>query len=692
MNMAVATLHCVSKTTTLEGDLVPFYVNHSWFSWRIKMKKTKRIVVFLGAALTVLPLSSTATTTWNGAVDSDWNTAGNWSDLVPGDPGNVDNNARIEGGTVSLTAAPAFAMGAVDFRINTGGNVNTVTWNPGAADVTSIDVMIVGANNNGSVAFNHDSGRINLGTTSTDQFRVGGTGNVSYTMGGTATVGVNEAFMVGGSGNGTTLGHLIMNGNSQLLDTVNDNGEARVGVNSGAAGQISMNDNSFIDTRGNFRLGDASGSVGTILMTGSSAFDNRNELRVGFSGEGHLVMQDNTVLRFGVGSQNDLSVGSEVGSSGTVTLSGSAALRGAGNNQDDISIGDLGSGVLIMNDSSSINTSVRDLYVADNAAASTGVVTLNGSSSIAARSNVQVGRNGAGTLTLNDNASLNAGNLLRMAAGNAASSFVTVNGAGASVSVLNNLEVASANGNGGTALFDQNAGTVFVQNSLTIGTGNVGAGNAGTYNLDGGTLHVNNIAVDSATGVFNWGAGTLTVRQVQQNASGDGSIINYAGDLTTGVGSTLLLNDLYESSGIRFDKLAVSGVLDLSSGTDIFDFWGDVQRLRGRGGVTTGELQLISATSILGEFDTILGPGPDAGTFFRTWGPGEIAQGTSAEALQLNHGYLDYRAGDGVYFVYKVNGQVPEPQTGMLVIFAVLFLRGLSKRSWLVMLRHKLNG
>ncbi|MFT7515606.1 MAG: hypothetical protein ACI9QL_004840, partial [Candidatus Omnitrophota bacterium] len=80
MNMAVAALHCVSKTTTLEGDLVPFYVNHSWFSWRIKMKKTKRIVVFLGAALTVLPLSSTATTTWNGAVDSDWNTAGNWSD------------------------------------------------------------------------------------------------------------------------------------------------------------------------------------------------------------------------------------------------------------------------------------------------------------------------------------------------------------------------------------------------------------------------------------------------------------------------------------------------------------------------------------------------------------------------------------------------------------------------------------
>jgi hypothetical protein len=45
-----------------------------------------------------------------------------------------------------------------------------------------------------------------------------------------------------------------------------------------------------------------------------------------------------------------------------------------------------------------------------------------------------------------------------------------------------------------------------------------------------------------------------------------------------------------------------------------------------------------------------------------------------------------------VYFVYKVNGQVPEPQTGMLVIFAVLFLRGLSKRSWLVMLRQKLNG
>ncbi|MFP6905754.1 MAG: hypothetical protein VCG02_11085, partial [Verrucomicrobiota bacterium] len=256
-----------------------------------------------------------------------------------------------------------------------------------------------------------------------------------------------------------------------------------------------------------------------------------------------------------------------------------------------------------------------------------------------------------------------------------------MNGAGSGVSANGNIEVASANVNAGsTALFDQNNGTVYVNGSLSISR--AAAGSEGTYNLDGGTLKANNITVNTA-GVFNWGAGTLTVRQVNENASGSGSTINFTGQLETGAGSnaasTLQLGDLYIDGSTRSDKLAVSGALLLTSTADILDFWDNIQHLRGNGAtITTGEIQLISAASVVGTFDNVIAPGAD-GTFFRTWSEAERATLgiTSANDLTRNRGAVIYRA-DGVYFAYNVSGQIPEPATGMFLLFGTLMLRGIS--------------
>lgn len=654
-----------------------------------KIKKAEHFIWVLAMALMLVPMLARATTTWTGSSGTDWNTAGNWSAGVPGD---IDDVALFNaGGTIDVTAEPT-GMLELDFRINTGSaNANVVNWNPGAAAITSFTVLHAGSTgSNGSTTFNHQSGTIDMASAAgTYQFRVGNNNAATYNMSGDAIVEYIEGISIGQSANGN--GNLIMNGSSELVDSQNggSSGLFLIG-NSGsnAKGILTMNDNASAFHRANVRVGANNGAVGTINMNNSARLDIRTNLQLGHSGEGHLVMGDASILRVGVGANSDVRVGQNASGRGTVTMSGNALIAGSGAS-DDVHIGYNGDGTLIMSGLSAI-AGVREFSTSHNAAGSDSTVTMSGNSVITARTYVNIGRSGTSTLTLNDNASITNSenspfNLAAQSTGNAT---LVMNGSGTYVHANQDLNVAFSNGAASTALFDQNAGQVFVNNVLRVGNGVVG--NAGTYNLDGGTLRSNSIIVDGTTGVFNWGA-TLTVREVSQNASGNGSIIGFTGDLASSTGATLELNDLYESGGIIFDKLAVSGALDLSAGGDIFQFWNDMQRLRGRGGINTGELQLISATSVSGQFDNIVGPGPDGGSFFRTWGPGEIAQGTAADALQLNRGYLDYRV-DGVFFVYKVSGQVPEPETGMLVVVAVLFLRGLSRRSWLVMLRQKLRS
>jgi hypothetical protein len=609
----------------------------------------------------------------------DWNTAGNWSGGVPG---TGDTAAELDnGGTLNVTATPTVNDGTVGFEINnSGANANTVNWNPGAASTALFKQLRVGdTSTGGSAVFNHISGRINIGTGHGEAFRVGNQGSGTYIMSGNSIVGINNAFRVGS--NNQSDGTLIMNDNSQILDTVNNNGEPRVGGDSAnAKGTLIMNSNSFIDTRGNFRLGNNNTGTGTLIMSGTSHLLNRNEFRVGYSGTGFVDMTDSSTLTFGNGSNNDFRIGRSQSGRGTVTMDLNATIKGSGT-ADDVSIGDQGDGFLVMNGQSKF-TDVRNFGIADNHLTSTGDVTMNGSSSIEARVNFQVGRVGAGTITLNDNAQISALTTgpVRLGANDGANGVIIMNGAGSGVNANGNIDVASVAGRVSTALFDQNNGTVYVSGGLNVGNADVG--NAATYNLDGGTLKANNITV-GATGVFNWGAGVLTVRQVNENASGNGSAINFTGQLETGAGSnaasTLQLGDLYKDGGTRSDRLAVSGALLLTSTADVLDFWDNIQHLRGNGAtITTGEIQLISAASVAGTFDNVIAPGAD-GTFFRTWSAAERATLgiTSANDLTRNRGAVIYRA-DGVYFAYNVSGQIPEPATGMFLLFGTLMLRGIS--------------
>ena len=308
---------------------------------------------------------------------------------------------------------------------------------------------------------------------------------------------------------------------------------------------------------------------------------------------------------------------------------------------------------------------------------------INDSASLTLSQWMAIGQDGnaAGDVTHGGTVTLNGGTLttgLALQVGERREGTLNVN-AGV-VDVGTNLQLARDHSTAATAstgIVNQNGGTVLVGGSIVFEQG--GTGQA-TYNLTGGTLRANNIVMN--TGDLNWAGGTLTMYEPNAaSGGGAGTTINVTGDLATGAGAVLDLGDLYKSNGNNYDVMSVNGNLDLSGVGDVFDFWDNVNLIRPGGNTTvTGEIELINVTgTITDQFDTVIGP-EALGQFFQFYqtGVGAVADGTAADDLRRNTGYLSYRTGDGIYFVYKVGGQIPEPQTTAFLFLGVVLLRGFS--------------
>ncbi|MFT5498684.1 MAG: hypothetical protein ACI9TH_004099, partial [Kiritimatiellia bacterium] len=207
-------------------------------------------------------------------------------------------------------------------------------------------------------------------------------------------------------------------------------------------------------------------------------------------------------------------------------------------------------------------------------------------------------------------------------------------------------------------------------------------------NLNGGTLKTDRIDI-RGNGFFEWGAATLTVREPNRGSNGNGieiEVVGNNGNLATSTGSVLDLGDVYTSNGLNFDKLDMNGrTLDLTAAGDTLEIWRYVSAFRPGGSNTsaTYEIKLINSPSILGEFDDVTGPGPDF-QYFGVYSSAQVATlGLTPANIPRNRGFIDYRA-DGAYFVFNVAGQVPEPSTGIFLLFGTMLLRGVS-----VMRRNK---
>jgi hypothetical protein len=268
-------------------------------------------------------------------------------------------------------------------------------------------------------------------------------------------------------------------------------------------------------------------------------------------------------------------------------------------------------------------------------------INANGEFNIAAQ-------NGGGTaeFTIDDSARVTSGTITRVARANGSIGIVNQNGAGSEYVTPTLLIAENATANG-------------------------------TFNLNAGTLKANTITIGPGNGTFNWGNGTIESEEVNTDTT-----ITYNGNLTTGhagnvnASSTLNLGDLGFSGAVIYDELLVNGDLDLNSNNDTLDFWQNIAWLRPAGpdSIVTGEIELINVTGTLsGTFDNVIAPGPDGRNFtFYASHPG----GVPATSLGVNSGYLDYRAGDGIYFVYKISGTVPEPGTVGLLLMGTLLIKG----------------
>jgi autotransporter-associated beta strand protein len=261
--------------------------------------------------------------------------------------------------------------------------------------------------------------------------------------------------------------------------------------------------------------------------------------------------------------------------------------------------------------------------------------------------------------------------------------FGQFNKAGAgTVDLTGGATLGGLNVNAGT--LRQSAGTVQVANPAVVASG-------ATYSLSGGKLRVDSLVID---GGFDWGAGALghftsgTSLAIATDYSssgfqevGVGRTLAVTGDLGTGAGSVMDLTrspSLYESFGIRFNNVSINGDFSLDGVGDELRLDLNPYLLRpfstlGTGAIEYGSLPLVTWTGAdpAGTFDQVTGI-TDDGRGFTLY----TFAFSGAASLDVNTYFLEYdSANNTLWFHYKVNGYVPEPDTFLLGAIGAGLLR-----------------
>jgi hypothetical protein len=537
-------------------------------------------------------------------------------------------------------------------------------------------------------------------------------GTISIESGALAAGGASHHLMLG-SGTGGTTGSLVVG------DGIGASGDATVdmggnliyvryfGGTASSPGLLEINsDGQALNTR--FTIGHA--GVGTAVLndgylqgaTANAHYVGQNN--GGSNGRGNLTMNGDSVFDFRATNGGGFLVGNGGSSQGTFTMNDNSIMNIAANSDNFHIARDANSvGVVNLNDNSQI------IGLNNDANSDTGIV---------------VGRGGnSATLNINNNALINMlAPLTVSGAGSVNTDVNTINQNGGTVITDKDAFIGRfANGTynmnagslsvrdirlgfeGGTGTFNQNGGTVtatgrdlLISEHASLTTGN------GVYNLLGGTLRVDRINLDAGAdnlvdGVFNWGGGTLTMRN--PNANNDpgaidytttdpingigqtvrsGTTISVTGDMSTTTAgiSTLDLGGVYINNGSRVDIMQISGTLDLT-GADHLISVDSPNLLRPLGGsaIDYGSIPLVTATGGItgGTFDSFEAPQADGRPFYAS--PFAVSDPAN---LKPNTYYIE-TTGDTVYFHYKVTGVVPEPGTGVLFGLGVLMIRGLHR-------------
>ena len=599
------------------------------------MKTTSSLPSRLQLAV-ALVLSATAASTSSAtdylfnAANADWNTPGSWTPAGPpsGGGGNFAfvNNSGIANITGLVPSVQDYFVGSG------GGTLGTVNHSAGLA-ANSGWSFIGEKGGTGHYNLTAASNTLGTGSFSTGRIYVGGRRGV--TAGGSGTMDVNTTGTVTATSDlsvGTRAGTGTL---TVTAGTVNASswmiiGETEGGIG-GATGSVVQEGGNVnvaaTDTAGRLWIGSQEGaagpaSTGNYTINAGTLTARTTIIGKNYTGnfEQNGISAVSTIVTLNQGtdvSAQDHRLGEAAGAIGNYNM-----FNGTLNLNANFQIGYSGTGHF--NQYDGIVNANLGFPVVGRLAGGTGTLSVSGGSFNQLNGGTQliVGEEGTGTLTVSATGAVNVTNTLSLAT--QATGNGTVNQTGGTVAIVNNLDI-------------QGAGT-------------------GLYTLDGGTLSVDG-TFDGTNGTFTFTGGVLT----RSNAG----TINYLGNLTIGQNDATLKLD-------NNKLFAVSGNFNIATGVT-FGLTG-VALPAVSGSVQTGSIPLGTDATITGTFDPlttyITGLGNPAGATFITETNGELS---NFNPLTQSVYWVQENAGN-VTLNYSI---VPEPSAfislvgglGMLVAF-----------------------
>lgn len=412
---------------------------------------------------------------------------------------------------------------------------------------------------------------------SVQNFSIGNTAKGTFNLsGGTTTVGVGLWI---GQGVGMA-GVLNLSGSGLLSASSQTVGHSGNGTFTQTGG---TNDALDVSGNGSLTLGAQVGSTGTYSLSAGS-LTTYFEF-VGNSGTGTFSQTG------GTNSAGQLYLGIGTGASGTYTLSGAGILSAS-----YVSVGHGGIGTFIQNGGTH-NTQQMQIGTMPGGAGTYNLRggTLNVDDYVSGGSGTDTLKIDGGVLNLATGGSVNVDNLYVGTTSYSGSHTLT-----ASRSITATSEII---GQGGVGSFTQSGGIHNVTGTLSLGTGLNGNG---TFNMQGGLLQAGTIdAVNAGIATFNFTGGTLAVGTFIGNLVNGGGILApgaspgttvVQGDYSQGATGALSVELGGTGAGL-FDVLQVTGTATLGGELDV-TFWNGFSAAAG------DSFDIMSATNLTGSFDT----------------------------------------------------------------------------------------
>jgi T5SS/PEP-CTERM-associated repeat protein len=350
------------------------------------------------------------------------------------------------------------------------------------------------------------------------------TGNLAVSDPGTSLAVAGE-LKIGDEGNATAEFLSSSNVTAQMLT---------VGGGANGEGTLAVDTLATLTVTGDTTVGDEAGSVGNVYIgeTGIAHLTVGGNLTVGGGGYGYMTVGQGATLAVSGGT---FTIGDEQTATGIVILNGGILTA-----RGDLTIGDSGNGQLSLqaganNALGGVSLFVPSVKVA-NQTGSVGTLSLDGSGTSFTVSDLTVGVQGQGTLTLTNGALLTSDgdvSIADQASGVISSATVA---SSAKLLVSGDLTV----GNGGIASMQVSTG------GIVTATGNLAFG---TDPNSGGSLIINGTAPSQSSQLS---AGSLAIGGSMTANGGSGSV-------TVGSGGTIQIN-----SGV---KIWPGGTLNISGGS-----------------------------------------------------------------------------------------------------------------------------